>query len=399
MAKRLPSIVKDNDKKIREVITSTKEIQIDNSRSNVLEQDKKDYSITLENHDEAIKWYFENKILPEIELKSKIKVPVIYGTPERWKSVQEDGYYRDKNGKLMAPVIMFKRTNIGKDRTLGNKLDANKVNNYQVFKKHYNKRNQYDAFSVLSNRIPSEEYILSIVPDYVNLSYSCLIFTDYVQHINSLIESINYASDAYWGDFGRFRFRVMIDQFMTEVEVTDGVDRAVKCEFNLSVNGYIIPDSVNKKISANDLKYSKAQIVFNTEVLSSADSVVSNTNQPFKIGASNLTTFIDSQNNIDPIIRRDMEYINTNITKIASDVGRDTATFVGSFIQPSSGSTLPLTSKDNFVFYANGLNIPSHCVISFIDNNDNSCTLTINPSLLQYYLFNKEITAIGKWQE
>ena len=27
------------------------------------------------------------------------EVPIIYGAPERWKSFQKDGYYRDKNGK------------------------------------------------------------------------------------------------------------------------------------------------------------------------------------------------------------------------------------------------------------------------------------------------------------
>ena len=37
------------------------------------------------------------------------QVPVIYGSPERWKSIQKDAYYRDKKGAIMMPIIMFKR--------------------------------------------------------------------------------------------------------------------------------------------------------------------------------------------------------------------------------------------------------------------------------------------------
>ena len=34
----------------------------------------------------------------------RLNVPVLYGSPERWKSVQKDGFYRDKNGKIQAPL-------------------------------------------------------------------------------------------------------------------------------------------------------------------------------------------------------------------------------------------------------------------------------------------------------
>jgi hypothetical protein len=44
----------------------------------------------------------------------RIEVPVIYGAPERWKSVQRDGYYKDKNGAIMAPLLMFKRDTLKK---------------------------------------------------------------------------------------------------------------------------------------------------------------------------------------------------------------------------------------------------------------------------------------------
>jgi len=38
----------------------------------------------------------------------------MYGSPERWKAVQKDGFHRDKNGKIQAPLIMFKRDSVEK---------------------------------------------------------------------------------------------------------------------------------------------------------------------------------------------------------------------------------------------------------------------------------------------
>ena len=77
----------------------------------------KDISVGLEDMDQAIQYYFDNVIRPTvIQNGSRIAVPVIYGDAEKWKAVQNDGFYRDPNGKIMAPLIMFKRNTIEKNR-------------------------------------------------------------------------------------------------------------------------------------------------------------------------------------------------------------------------------------------------------------------------------------------
>ena len=86
----------------------------------------KDISIGLQDHDEAIMYYFNQVIKPSVIINGDRKnVPLIYGSPERWKVVQKDGYYRDKEGKIQVPLIMFKRDSVDKRRDLGRKLDAN----------------------------------------------------------------------------------------------------------------------------------------------------------------------------------------------------------------------------------------------------------------------------------
>ena len=90
----------------------------------------KPFSVGIQDIDEAIFYYFQNVIQPSvIQDGARLPVPVIYGSPEKWKSFQKDGYYRDQLGKIQAPLIMFKRNDITKNRQIANKLDANNPQN------------------------------------------------------------------------------------------------------------------------------------------------------------------------------------------------------------------------------------------------------------------------------
>ena len=234
-----------------------------------------DVSIGLEDHDEAIMYYFNEVIKPSvISNGDRVNVPIMYGAPERWKAVQQDGYFRDKEGKLQVPLIMFKRDSVEKRRDLGNKLDANNPQLHYSFQEKYTKRNQYDNFSVLQNRMPQKEFHAVVVPDFVKLNYTCTIWCDYIAQMNKLIETINFASDSYWGDSERFRFNAKIDTFSNTTEVNQGDNRIVKSDFGLVLQGYLVPDSINKELAKKPQKfYSKSTVVFNSELIASPTGV------------------------------------------------------------------------------------------------------------------------------
>jgi len=227
-----------------------------------------DISIGLQDHDEAIMYYFNNVIKPSVIINdNRTNVPVVYGSPERWKGVQRDGYFRDKEGKLQTPLIMFKRDSVEKRRDLGNKIDGNNPQLHYTFQEKYTKRNQYDNFSVLQNRIPQREYHAVVVPDFIKLNYTCIIWCDYVAQMNKLIEMINYTSDSYWGDKERFKFNAKIDTYSNTTEIAQGNNRVVKTNFGLTLQGYLVPDSINKELSKKPQKYySKSTVVFNGEL-------------------------------------------------------------------------------------------------------------------------------------
>ena len=257
-----------------------------------------DISIGLQDHDEAIMYYFDNVIKPSVIINdNRTNVPLIYGSPERWKGVQKDGYYRDKEGKIQTPLIMFKRDSVSKRRELGNKLDANNPHLYYTFQEKYTKRNQYDNFSVLQNAKPQKEFHAIVIPEYVNITYSFIIWTEYVAQMNKLVESINYASDSYWGDSERFKFQARIDTFNNQTEVAQGDNRMVKTSFGLTIQGYLIPDSLNKDLAKKPQKFfSKSRVVFNGEIttLPTGEPITRNQVRPGYNGEASSTDTLTS---------------------------------------------------------------------------------------------------------
>ena len=231
-------------------------------------------SLGLKDIDGAIFYYFNNVIKPTVMQNGAQKdVPVLYGSPERWHSVQKEGFYRDRNGKIQLPLIMIKRDSVEKNRKLGNKLDANLPTQFGVFEKKWSKKNQYDRFSLLNNRSIQKEYQAVVIPDYVNIVYSCVIFTQYIEQMNKLVENINYASDAYWGDPEKFNFRAMIDNYTTITELSQGSDRVVKTNFNINLLGHLIPNGINTLPQGSMKFFNKAAVLFGTEVVKDINDI------------------------------------------------------------------------------------------------------------------------------
>jgi|TARA_B110000240_G_C13449861_1_gene432046 hypothetical protein len=239
----------------------------------------KQFSIGIQDLDEAVFFYFNNVIKPFVYQNDERRtVPVIYGSPERWKSFQRDGYYRDDSGAVMLPILVIKRDTITKDRSTYNKLDSNMPNLYGNIGKGFNSKNAYSNFNLLNNRKPVEQFQAIAVPDFVDLEYSCIIQTYYMEQLNKIIEAIEYASDSYWGNPERFKFRARVNSFTTSTELTPGKDRLVKGLFNLSLKGYIIPDTIQKDLNSIKKYNTKAKITITSEVVSSIDNVNSPTN-------------------------------------------------------------------------------------------------------------------------
>ena len=243
------------------------------SRANDIRRDDdtvKDFASGLIDIDSAIKYYFDNVVQPEVmENGTKVIVPSMYGSSEKWKAVESDGYLRDKNSKIQAPLIVYKRTAIAKLRELTNKVDGNFPQVYVNQPIRWSPKNKYDQFSRLTGQKPVVEYVNVIAPDYVNLTYDVIVWTNYLEQMNKIIESVIYTEGSYWGEVNRFSFRATINDYTNTTDVLDTDDRVVRTTFQISLLGHIVTDSlakaVSEKLSGKTVSVRKVQTDNNTE--------------------------------------------------------------------------------------------------------------------------------------
>ena len=252
-------------------------IREDYNRANQLRRDKdeiKNISNTIIDMDSAIMYYFNEVIKPTVvENKETIKVPVMYASPERWVSVQKQGFMRDKRQQLITPVIVFRRTGMEKNENIPiNKLDANKPQNFQTLTQKYSQSNRYDQFSRTVGITPNKEYFNVVVPDYVTLNYEFIIWTSYIEQMNKLIERINYTDNAYWGEPGKMRFRSRIESFSDASEMDAG-ERLVRTNFSVQLYGYIIPEEFNR-YQTTKRQLTPKKVIINMDVEKSADELI-----------------------------------------------------------------------------------------------------------------------------
>lgn len=356
-------------------------------------------TVSFKDIDSAIFYYFQNVIKPTVMQNStQIDVPVMYGNPERWSAVQKDGFLRDSNGKIQVPLIMFKKQSIEKNRSLGNKIDGNEVSNFVVYQKKYSKGNIYDQFSRLTNRTPSQEMYGVVIPDYVTVTYQCVIFTDYVEQTDKLIEALNFASDSYWGDKERYRFRAMIDSYTPTIEMNQGQDRSVKTTFTIRLNGYIITDTYNRDKANMKKWHSKSQVSFGLETVGDLETLVAAASTPQEAAP---VRFFDSQIGaytpqtgelgMNPA---QIAFVSLNTTAIADTVDATTATFNNVRITtPPSGFTL---TEDDFDVYVNGVLIPANQRTTAQVGAD--IVITFNTAAIKYSMEpHFEIVLVGKF--
>ena len=223
---------------------------------------EKGKGVKLYDVDLAIAEHMIDTVLPTVEIfEEKQKVPVVYGNPERWKSIQKDGFLRDKKGMLQIPLVMFKRNSIARDDAFANTM--NRHISYPSVSR-YSKKHKYDKFSAMTGTKRPVELYDVVMPDYVNITYEVIIWTDFTEHMNKIVEAFQYATDEYWGDKDGFKFRVKIDNFDNTTEVSEGSQRIVRTNFTMAVYAYLLPEQFDNE-STHKKSLRPKKVVWGTE--------------------------------------------------------------------------------------------------------------------------------------
>jgi len=228
----------------------------------------KGLSITLYDVDFAIKRYIEQTIKPAVvESGRRIPVPVQYGSPEKWTSMQKLAALRDGKSKANFPLIVYTRTGVAKNQNLPklNVLQGQESQMMDHFINRYTEINKYDKFSTLQNRSPKRERFNMVVPKFVNISYQLQIFCDYIEQINDINEMFLDHEGRAWGIEYKFMSRQDSMDFNTEVP-SDG-ERVNTSTIRLNVRAGLISKDIDmqpstgRNISSFNIKIGEPRIV------------------------------------------------------------------------------------------------------------------------------------------
>jgi len=286
----------------------------------------------IEDIDRAVFELFDKRLCFEVDINKQIsKVPVVFSTGERFSLTRRAKPIRDKNNAIILPVIAIKRSTIDHspnqgglgtgiafrsqgDLTIKRRLDSTDRDYQKVINKlklknqenvasrnnfleqinfpgndadpgrlasRTNKNNLSYRDSVTGRLLESDlsdnifEIITIPYPKFITVSYQIVIWAQYVQHMNQLLENLITKFDGQERGFRietnkGYRFTLYVgDQFQSgdNFDNFSSDERIVKVSFDAKVPGYIFatqnPGQQNpfrKFISAPKIEFGWHQI-------------------------------------------------------------------------------------------------------------------------------------------
>jgi hypothetical protein len=229
---------------------------------------QKNLSISLLDIDSVILNHIIYNLKPEVIHGGSVKtVHTSFGSPEIWKAMKSDSAFRDFTGRIILPSIIIKRVSAIDDEA---RIHFNRYLNETVIQTH-SPKNRYTKFSTLNGKnAPVHELYNITFPSHMKLTYKCIIWTELVEQMNKLVELFQFASKDYFGNREGLKFKVDGIFFGHTVELQSGDDRMVKTEFDLTVHGYILPETM-AKLDSQESTFKKSltpkKIVMGLEVV------------------------------------------------------------------------------------------------------------------------------------
>jgi hypothetical protein len=218
--------------------------------------------ITLYDIDFSVKSFVDKTMMIKVEDGTdSISVPTIYANAEKWASIQKDGFLKDKKGKTIVPLITFRRSNVAFRSDLRRNKVATTNQIAYVMQQRYNRTAPYDKFSTQFEKKRPFEYFITPMPDYVDLTYDFIVWCEYQNQLNYIIENFIWYSGQAFGDKNYFKFSTNMDSIGIEDSNTTGQDRVIRASFQIVVHGYLLPkhiaaESTTKRIvSPNKINF------------------------------------------------------------------------------------------------------------------------------------------------
>ena len=101
------------------------------------------------------------------------------------------------------------------------------------------------------------------------MTYEFVLWTNFIEQMNPLIESFMEYDKTYWGDKNTYRFISNLDSVSDASEMTQDGERFIKSTFSVTTKAYLLPEETNSivmgKLSQVQKRLSPSKVVFGFE--------------------------------------------------------------------------------------------------------------------------------------
>lgn len=159
--------------------------------------------IGLEDVDTAIRDWFDFSVDAHVETPTseRHKVPIVFGSSERWVTARNTQGIRDNKGKLILPIISITRKSFNPNNTMA----AFSVNvpritvSRRISPKTSQLRNNDTERSLASRNGDAVVYEVTTIPFPSNgvATYQMVIHAQYTKQLNAIIEKLMYTLEFY----------------------------------------------------------------------------------------------------------------------------------------------------------------------------------------------------------
>ena len=123
--------------------------------------------------------------------------------------------------------------------------------------------------AVQTGKKPVIENLLTTMPNFVNVSYDFVLWTNYIEQMNPLVETFADHNNTYWGSSEDYKFLCSLDSISDASEVNAGEERLIKSTFSVNTSAYLLPEYTNSvvtnKISQVQKRLKPTEVVFGFE--------------------------------------------------------------------------------------------------------------------------------------
>lgn len=234
--------------------------------------------ISLYDIDYSIFYHINENWKPNVlENSIRIPVPVMFANGEKWSQIRQYGFLRDKDRKILTPLITLRRLDVNADERIIlptvqiGALPGQSTYRVVPFK---STSMQYDRTSGQYLTKTSTEFHMLDFPTYVRVNYEMIIWTDLQEQMNTLVQGLAPMNGHIWGDV--YQFRTVVSNISHDNVNVPGENRLIKTTANLQVDGYLRQEYEYQQ-STIQKAYSLKRIEFLNE---STDNIFTNEISP-----------------------------------------------------------------------------------------------------------------------